>query len=126
MLKAGAFVAMLPALVLCATLGRLAAAEPASGYKLPKGTRAVACKISKDPEILMGAVVSMAVDIVGEISEPDHSSSYPDGNWSVVTSGRQWNARYEVRTNASQQVGVSCNAPSITINIATIGWRDDI
>ncbi len=70
MLKAGAFVAIVPALVLCANLGRLAAEEPNLRYQLPKGTRAIAFKLSKGPEFPEGATPGMAVDIVGQISDP--------------------------------------------------------
>jgi hypothetical protein len=70
MLEREAFLAMLSAMVLSATLGRLAAEERDSGYRLPKGTRAIAFKLSKGQEVPDDAVPGMAVDIVGEISEP--------------------------------------------------------
>jgi hypothetical protein len=70
MLKAGAFVAVLPALVLCATLGRLGADEDAPVYRLPKGTKAIALHLSKGEEYPEGAEARSKVDIVCENSEP--------------------------------------------------------
>jgi hypothetical protein len=69
-MKARACLVMLSTIVLCATLGRLAAEEPESGIILvPKGTKKVAVKLVpyKLPE---GADPGVAVDIVGEICEP--------------------------------------------------------
>jgi hypothetical protein len=69
MLKSGALVAMLPAMALCATLGRSAADEPDLVH-LAKGTKAIAFDLPKDHQLPEGAVAGTAVDIVGEISEP--------------------------------------------------------
>ena len=66
MLKLGSFVAMLPSMVLCATLGRLAAED-----QLARGTRAVALHLSKDQEFpLHDLLPGRTVDIVGEMSKP--------------------------------------------------------
>jgi hypothetical protein len=70
MSKTGTVVATLTAMILGATLGRLAADEPDSGYTIPKGTRAIAFKLHKDELIPDGAVPGTAIDIVGEIREP--------------------------------------------------------
>jgi len=106
-----------------------AAVEDQSAASVPNGSRSLLTLASVPAGIRVAVIVNVTVPgtlNVGEISEPDHTSNYPDGNWSVVTAGRQWNARYQIRTNTSQQVGVSCNASGVTVNIATIGWRDDI
>jgi len=68
-LKAVVVVAVLPAMVLCATL-QLAAKEPDPGYRLPKGTKAVFLRLDKDQEVPRNAEDGMEVDIVGEISDP--------------------------------------------------------
>src|SRR5438045_63638 len=81
----------------------VAGVEDQSAASVPNGSRSLLTLASVPAGIKVVAIVNITVPgtlNVGEISEPDHSSSYPDGNWSVVTSGRQWNARYEVRTNA--------------------------
>ena len=70
MLKAGAFVAVLAAMVLCVTLSRIAAEEPHLRDPLAKGTKAVLLVLSKDQELPEGALRDTAVDIVGEISDP--------------------------------------------------------
>jgi hypothetical protein len=70
LLRARAFVVILTAMVVCATLGRLPAEEAGSGYRLPKGTRAIAFHLHKGQRLPEGAVPGTAVDIVGEISEP--------------------------------------------------------
>jgi hypothetical protein len=62
---------MLLAIVLCASLGQLAAEEPASVFKLPEDSKAVAFRLSKDQEIPEGAVTLTAVDVVGETSVPN-------------------------------------------------------
>lgn len=66
MLRTGAFVFLLLALVLCASLDRLAAEEVA----LVNGTKAITIRLDKDQEFPEGAAALMAVDIVGKISEP--------------------------------------------------------
>jgi hypothetical protein len=67
--RARAFIVALPAMALCATMGRLASEEP-SGQQLPKGTRAIAFSLSKGQELPKGSVPGAEVDIVCEISEP--------------------------------------------------------
>ena len=48
----------------------IAAEEPGSAYRLPKGTRAIAFHLHKGQRLPDGAVPGTAVDIVGAISEP--------------------------------------------------------
>jgi hypothetical protein len=61
---------MLLAIVLCGSLGQLAAEEPALYHKLPEGGRAIAFRLSKDQEIPQGADPGTAVDVIGESSIP--------------------------------------------------------
>jgi hypothetical protein len=61
---------MLPAMVPCATLGRLAAEGAAPRDGLATGTRAVAFSLHKDQKLPDGAIPGATVDIVGEISAP--------------------------------------------------------
>src|SRR5262245_50177928 len=70
MLRAGAIVAVVAGMVLWTTFVRLAGEESDGRGELPKGTKAVACKISKDLDVFDRAEPGMQVDIVGEISEP--------------------------------------------------------
>jgi hypothetical protein len=58
--------------------------------------------------------------------EPDVSTLGSEGNASVVTSGRQYNGRIELRTNTSQQIGALASVSGMTFNAATNGWYDDI
>jgi hypothetical protein len=70
MTKATAFVAMLAVMVLYVTMGRLAAEERESDCRVNKETKAVLLKLHKDQEVPRSAIPGMAVDIVGEISQP--------------------------------------------------------
>jgi Flp pilus assembly protein CpaB len=54
------------AVVLCTTPARLSAEDPV----LAKGTRAFACKLSKDQKVPDGVLPGTAVDVVAEVSEP--------------------------------------------------------
>lgn len=69
-LRARAFVVILPAIVVCATLSRLAAEEPESPITIAKGNKAVAIRVHKDLPLPEGVEARVAVDVVGEISEP--------------------------------------------------------
>ena len=70
MSSARALCGILPAMVVCAFVSHLAAEEPDSGYRLPRGTKAIAFKLHKDQQVPDGVVPGTAVDVVGEISEP--------------------------------------------------------
>src|SRR5438128_2049099 len=70
MLRAGASVAMVAAMVLCATLGLLAAEAPDLKDRLPEGTKAIMIKLPEDRQLPADVDAGMAVDVVGEISEP--------------------------------------------------------
>jgi Flp pilus assembly protein CpaB len=74
MLRVGAAVAMLLAMILCAPLGRCAPGEDKLEGDLAKGTRAVAFHLHKDEDLPDGAVPDVAVDIVGDFSEPIKTS----------------------------------------------------
>jgi hypothetical protein len=70
MLKSGPLAVVLPGLVLCATLGRIAAGQPDKPAKFSKPHRAVAFKLPKDRPLPEGIVNGSAVDIVAEINQP--------------------------------------------------------
>jgi hypothetical protein len=73
MLKFGAIVATLPAVLLFLSVSQVAGDEShvIANAKIPKGLRAYGCKISKDLDVYDQYVQPrMKVDIVGEMTDP--------------------------------------------------------
>jgi len=99
-----------------------------NGAAVPTGTPSLFTLASLPSGIKVRAILNITIPgtlcVVG-FMEPD-SLSPTDGNASVVTSGRQWNGRIELRTNTAQQIAANTNVASVTFNATTIGWYDDI
>lgn len=104
------------------------ASQDVSSASLPTGAPSSYTLSSVPSGIKVRAVLNITVPgTLGIVTfmEPD-SLSPPDGNASVVTSGREWNGRFELRTNAAQQINAKASATSMTFSATTIGWYDDI
>ena len=99
-----------------------------NGASVPVGTPSLFALASVPSGIKVRAILNIAVPgtlCVVSFMEPD-SLNPPDANASVVTAGRQWNGRIELRTNTAQQMAAVTSAASVTFSASTVGWYDDI
>jgi hypothetical protein len=106
----------------------LSAPRDQSNAAIPVGTPNLFALASVPSGIKVRAILNIAVPgTLGVVSfmEPD-SLNPPDANASVVTSGRQWNGRIDLRTNTIQQIGAVASQTGMTFSSSTMGWYDDI